>query len=379
MRKYVAAAMIAGVSALALSACAMPADDPNWVSGGGAGGAGGASGAAGGGGTAADAAAIVAAALKAPTGIGVSAPLSNAPKPGATIAVLSDGSTYGAAVTAAITEAATTLKWKVTVVSGATTANAAPAAFAKAAAANPAGIVITGLQYEGLSAELASSKIPVVCVGCTADPSGALKDTSIDVKVSADHSGAVVASWINQNSKQDAVVEMFALGAPATQEFDQGLQTTLASYCVNCSTNENVQDPSNPVKPGDLVSQALLANPTATWVSFAPGDLAVAPDAAATAAGMSAVPKTAGAWPDPANLKAASTGKATGWYAVSVPITGWRVIDQFARILGGQPVATDQVPGQLITGTTSAPVLTKDGWYQGVADYQAQFKKLWGM
>jgi hypothetical protein len=58
---------------------------------------------------------------------------------------------------------------------------------------------------------------------------------------------------------------------------------------------------------------------------------------------------------------------------------GWSVVDSFARYFTKQPFNTADLPTQILTPQNAASlVLTPAGDYLGVANYQAQFKKVWG-
>jgi hypothetical protein len=68
------------------------------------------------------------------------------------------------------------------------------------------------------------------------------------------------------------------------------------------------------------------------------------------------------------------------WLAIPQPVMAWRVVDQFARIIGGGEPATGPLPTQLLTGANVADaVLDESGNFIGIADYQDQFKALWGV
>jgi methylmalonyl-CoA mutase cobalamin-binding subunit len=68
------------------------------------------------------------------------------------------------------------------------------------------------------------------------------------------------------------------------------------------------------------------------------------------------------------------------WTTIPVPVMGWRVVDQFARILGGDPLADGPLPSQLLTVANAADaVVDENGNYIGIADYQDQFTALWGV
>jgi hypothetical protein len=68
------------------------------------------------------------------------------------------------------------------------------------------------------------------------------------------------------------------------------------------------------------------------------------------------------------------------WMGIPMPVLGWRVVDQFARIFGGDALATGLLPSQLLTGTTvGSAVLDTAGNFVGISDYPAQFSRLWGV
>ena len=68
------------------------------------------------------------------------------------------------------------------------------------------------------------------------------------------------------------------------------------------------------------------------------------------------------------------------WIAIPQPVMAWRVIDQFARLIGGGEPVVAPLPSQLLTGANAADaVVDENGNYIGIADYQDQFKALWGV
>ena len=68
------------------------------------------------------------------------------------------------------------------------------------------------------------------------------------------------------------------------------------------------------------------------------------------------------------------------WTAYSLPIVGYSVIDSFARYFTKTPFSKTDLPTQILTQKNiGTSVLTSAGDYLGVKDYEAQFKKVWGM
>ena len=68
------------------------------------------------------------------------------------------------------------------------------------------------------------------------------------------------------------------------------------------------------------------------------------------------------------------------WDPYSLPIVGYSVIDSFARYWTKTPFSKADLPTQILTQKNigSTP-LTAQGDYLGVKDFQAQFKRIWGL
>lgn len=432
MRRSLVSVAVAVSAALVLASCAMPADDPNFNASAGAFGEEASAEAQ----VASDAAASLEAALVAPTSIGVDAPLSAAPAAGSLIVSLSDGTEWNALLNASMAEAAAAIGWEFQEVAGAETAETAPAAFEEALALKPAGIRISGEHVDALATQLAEAEaagVPVICTGCAGEPTGAIKDTSIDGDAQNTEWGKVLSAYVaaNQAEGEDAGVEVFTLPAPALTTFNFEFAGNLATLCRECSTNESPLDTADltqvPTFIADTMSTslgrwALLDSGAASaGVSEAlAGALVLEPvvliGRGASAADIAILQELAASGavpPAPAGGGAASGGasaepsaEATGevavdaggeivvegafatpeeaaalqaWTTLPVPVMGWRVIDQFARILGGDALADGPLPSQLLTVTNAADaVLDENGNYIGIADYKDQFAALWG-
>lgn len=429
MRRSLVSVAVAASAALVLASCAMPADDPNFNASGGAFG----SEAAAEEQAATDATGAVEAALAAPTSIGVDAPLAAAPAAGGLIVSLSDGTAWNALLNESMAEAAAAIGWEFREVAGAETAESVPVAFEEALALEPAGIRISGEHVEALATQLADAEaagVPVICTGCSGEPTGAIKDTSIDGDAQNTEWGKILAEYVytNQAAGEDAGVEMFTLPAPALTTFNFEFAGNLTTLCRECSTNENPLDTSDlslvPTFIGDTMStslgrwalldtgavaegvsqalaEALVLEPVvligrgaaaadiaALQELAAAGVTAPAADGATDAGSAEASPEATGEVAlDAAGEVLVEGSFATpeqaaalqAWTGLPVPVMGWRVVDQFARILGGDPLADGPLPSQLITVANAADVvLDENGNYIGIADYKDQFAALWG-
>lgn len=434
MRKSLVAAVLAA-SSLLLASCAMPADDPNWNASAAADAvfeednAGQAS-------AEADALAGAQAALAAPTSIGVDAPLSAPPAAGSLIVSVLDGSESDTLMSASMADAAEAIGWtyqEVTGVDPVDLATTAPVAFDEALTLKPAGIRVSGAYVDFIADGLAAAEaagVPVICTGCSGAPSGAIVDTSLDGDAQNTEWAGILAAYVyaNKAADEDATVELFSVPVGALGTFGTAFIGALADLCRECSVLEEPIDPatttdvatfvadtmsislgrwallaSGNLSAGvtDALSSAVLFEPTvvlgraasaadiATLQATTPVDLPVAdpsaspspsPEAAlasddAAAASEEAVAEGDGSFATPEQAAALQA-----WTALPVPVLGWRVIDQFARVLGGDPIADGPLPSQLLTvANAQDAVLDADGNYIGIADYQDQFTALWGV
>lgn len=437
MRKSLVAVVLTA-SALLLTSCAMPADDPNFDANAGGEDAAAASAQAAG-------QESLDAALLAPTSIGVDTPLSATPAKGKTIVSLTDGSTYEGVFESALSDAAGVLGWKVdSVTADPTDAAAVAKAFDDAVATKPDGIHISGEFVDGLTDSLPKAEaagIPVVCTGCSGDPANGITDTSIDGTAQNTTWADALSTYVvsSQYENEDAGVQIFTVpgGGGAIEDFNTEFNASLLDLCRDCSATESTFDPtttdlSDPSAVSEFVisemstslgawalldtgalsegvSDALASDPTLLSPvvligrGAAPSDIQTlqalggSAPAASPAAEASASPEASA---DAAAVASASADGGTGdgaddgtggrtleqaqalqaWIAIPQPVMAWRVIDQFARIIGGDELATGALPSQLLTGANSADaVVDADGNYIGIADYREQFTSLWGV
>lgn len=434
-RSLVAAVFVA--SSVVLASCAMPADDPNWnaeaadaevfaeddaeaaaaeeeaVSG-------------------------LDDALVNPTSIGVDAPLTATPEPGGVIVSLVDGTASDELLTASMAEAAESFGWTVETVEGAESEITAPDAIDEAVAMAPAGIRITGSFLEAMTPGLdaaAAAGIPVICTGCGVEVPASVTDATLNGSAQNIAWGELLAAYVfaNKASDEDAGVEVFRSVGDAIADFASAFDGELSTLCRECSTTDEPIDEyvdDVPFFVSDTMSISL-----GRWALFTSGDLSAGvPEALETTDVFEPI-VTIGRAPSAADLEvllatpavdvpasgdagatdgadeiaadeAAAAEEETAalgddaegldglggyatpeqaaalqaWTGLPVPVLGWRVIDQFARIMGGEAPADGPLPSQLITvGNVSDIALDESGNYIGVADYKDQFLALWGI
>ena len=410
MRKPLAALAMLASASLILAACAMPADDPNFTSNTGVGGDPAANAAAQEAGSAA-----LEGGLAAPTSIGIDVPLAAAPKPGALIISFTDGSDFEAVMQTAMAAGAEKLGWTVeSVTVNPADPTAVATAFDEAVAKKPAGIHLRGEFYDSVAVGLPAAEtagIPVVCTGCAGEPSGGITDTSIDGTAQNNAWGDSLAAYVvsSQYEGEGAGVLIFTAPGSAVNDFNNEFDTALLAECRECSTTQSMLDPAaiDLADPAAVtgfvasemstsmgawalldsgayssgVAEALATDPTLLSPVVVTGLGASAADIAALAALASDAAPAASSDPAAAGARTPEQAAALqAWIGISLPVMGWRVIDQFARILGGDALADGPVPSQLLTGANAAEaVLDDNGNYVGIADYATQFAALWGV
>ena len=83
---------------------------------------------------------------------------------------------------------------------------------------------------------------------------------------------------------------------------------------------------------------------------------------------------------DTPNIQGLKSKTQDVWTAYSLPIVAYRQVDSFARKFNGQPTLNAVLPTQLLTQDNVNSMVADSALnYVGVADFRAQFKKLWGV
>jgi len=321
--------------------------------------------------------------LKAPTTINIDTPLSKKAPAGKTVIGLDSGLGSAKVLANYWKQAAADLGWTYKdIISGATPEDQQKA-MDSALQQNPDGILTSGIPIATLKSQLAEAKSKGIWVNTSAstdEPSGAMFDTSIANPDQLAEWGKMVAAYVTAQSQGKANVLDFSLPVfPILEAFDKSFQAAMKQWCPDCPVAEKPQQGTDiGTKTPTAVVSAVQSNPSANWLVFDLGDLATGVDAALSAAGLADQVSIGGLTADTPNLEALKAKKEDVWTAYSLPIVAYRQLDSMARQFIGDPIVEKSLPTQLITqDTVNDLVVDKDGNYVGVADYQAQFKKLW--
>jgi ribose transport system substrate-binding protein len=349
------------------------------------------SGGGGGSGDVAGAQASVNSLLQPPTSIGNLPPLTKPAVSGKKMIITETPEPVTIKVNDGMAAAAQAVGWQVTRIAIGTGAEDPSKALSAAIDQHPDLIVQTGSPASQLREPLdrAKSMGIVVLRSDNADPvgtDGTIVNTGIDGPKQTGSYGTASADYVVANTKGNANVVVVNFPTyPILTAFAEGFDQELKAKCPSCTTtrlDQQVTDLAGGKTPAAVVS-AVQRNPKVNWVILSLGDATLGLNSALRAAGLSNKVQIGGESAGTQNITALKKGDEQVWTGFAAAILGWRRIDAALRYYNGEslaPATNTLLPTQLITkdNVNSAP-LDPQGYYLGVPDYQAQFKKIWNI
>lgn len=325
--------------------------------------------------------------LKAPTGIGLSTPLSAKPGAGKSIVSLLTPLAVALTESNAQAQAAKMLGWSYRTVQEGTGPQDPEQALNAAIVLRPSGIIYYGTPRSSMASGLQKAQqadIPVVATAQT-DPLAApiIADNS-NSGPQLSKLGSAVADYVAVNSDLKASVALVTLPAyPVLASFDGGFTHELSSVCSGCTVTQLPQQLTDigTNTPSSVVN-AIRRNPSIKYVIFDTGSVATGVEAALKSAGLTDV-VVGGESPDSDAIAQMKAGGNQAWAALSIPIAGFQLMDALARHFDGDslaPVVQETPPWQILTSANiGRAALDGQGNYVGYAGYQAAFAKLWNV
>ena len=329
--------------------------------------------------------AIVAKYLNPPQSLGLP-PLSKKPPTGKYVISLETPQPVSMQKDEAIAQAAALLGWKYQRIPIGTEANASQAAFELALQRNPSAVHFSGTPAGQVEAQLkmAQQQGAIAISDSTTDTAAPpVISASLDSSAQVEKWGEMTGAYVVAQSKAPTTIAVFTISAyPILQVYTNSFRDTVMKYCPACHVNvvdQAVTDLGTRT-PQSVVS-TVQRSPQTKWVIFSFGDLSLGVPAALQAAGLTQQVKIGGETPSAANLQALRNGTQAVWAGFATSILGWRVVDMLARQFVGDslaPANSALLPTQLLTPANIGQAkFDSGGYYVGVADYQAQFEKLW--
>ena len=325
--------------------------------------------------------------LKAPTGVGVQAPLSSKPGKGKLVVGLLTPLAVALTESNAQAQAAKMLGWSYRTVQEGTGPQDPAQALNAAIVLRPSGIIYYGTPRQPMASALQKAQAAGIPIVATAqvDPLAApiiANNSNSGPQLSV--LGAGVADYVALNSNLKASVALVTLPAyPVLASFDSGFSHELSSVCSGCTVTQLPQQLTDigTNTPSSVVN-AIRRNPSIKYVIFDTGSVATGVEAALKSAGLTDV-VVGGESPDADAIQQMKSGGNQAWAALSIPIAGFQLMDALARHFDGDslaPVTKETPPWQILTSANiGSAALDAQGNYVGYADYEAAFAKLWNV
>lgn len=316
-----------------------------------------------------------------PSQISVTQPIGKSIPKGKTLGFVSCGADVCIELGKALTAAADVLGWKVRTINTDGSVEQIANAWAQLADSDVDGVYGSGYPKEvfaGSLAKLAAKKVPVVeC--CTQDAPG---DGITVMQGQAKDYGPLAKLWaasVTADSKAEGKVLYITNPGFATQkDMSEFFKSDLSSMCPDCSiTDLEIPLASIGADSSNKVVSTLRANPDVKYVVIAYGGVTVGLPAALKAAGLDDVKIL----DQSATLQgyqyiASDQQLATVVYPYRDSM--WQAADTFARVFAGESIDPSNQPPQFWYVDKSNLPTTKE-YFPTVADYQEQYKKLWGL
>lgn len=320
-----------------------------------------------------------------PTSIGITKPVGKPIPKGKVIDFIQCGVPACEIEKELLEEATDLLGWTLKPINSGVTPEEIKAAYDQAIKDEPDAVLSSGNPRSLFEPELAQLKqmnIPVVQAFVGDKPGNGITGV-VGGPEASEVEGAAEADYILTHAESEDVKVglVYVNGFETTVVVANSLKKELEAECPGCSTAEVVVPVSS--IGADLpqrVASFLTSNPDIEWSSIAYSDLVVGLPTALKGAGVEDAKLVT------LNLSTAiAPYMAKGEYLqmgfdVSWPEAYWREIDLLARYFTGRPYEEDlddsTLPYWAITAE-SLPSSTEE--FPAVEDYEAQYKKLWGL
>jgi ribose transport system substrate-binding protein len=281
-------------------------------------------------------------------------------------------------------EAGKLLGWKMEALQAESTLEGQRKTLQQAIAKKPDGIAVSGMEtdsYGDLYKQAAAKGIAIICSACMSRPGSGLLDSHIAGPKMLDLWGQMIAAFTVANVKGTPNVQMFGISVyPILRRFDVAYQAYIKKLNPAAKTKFNELDFATGVP--QQVGNVYKANPGTNMVTSDLGDffIGVPQGLFNVGAKPGSAPVIGGLTAGKDAIQTLKNKTTNAWTGYSLPIVGYSVVDSFARYFSKTPFAKADLPTQILTqkniGTAN---LTKQGDYLGVKDFQAQFKKVWGL
>jgi ribose transport system substrate-binding protein len=211
---------------------------------------------------------------------------------------------------------------------------------------------------------------------------------SVNVNNDYNETSPALAAYVTAHSAGKA--QVLTINDSEFPEVDSGYKTfksDLAAWCAKCSVAAelNLSIANLQTTFPAQVQSVLQAHPNINWIYVGYDFIGTQVITAVNQLGLASKIHLVGADGNPQNLEAIKSGNVeVASYARGYDWVGWVAVDELNRIYNHQPLVKDAqgweseyFPQQLID-SSNLPADVAANWDAGI-DYQAQYKKLWGI
>ncbi len=326
--------------------------------------------------------------LKPATSIGITTPLTGKPPAGTKVYWLEGNIQSILPITGGFKEAASALGWNLTVLTYDPADPQGPSAAMRQAVDGGADyIAVSGQSIDILGQALDAAKakkIPVIDMYSTDEVGGAANGIYANVGGTpfSQRSAALLSDFVIADSGGDAnVLFVNVPDFKILQIVADAVDGNFKTQCPTCSVtplNVSIGDLTGGTVASQVVS-TLQSKSKIDYVYVTIGDLATGLPEALQAAGLADKVKIVGGVPNTEQVQSLIDGKAAAYTPLGRPASAWAAIDVMARLSVGMDADAKghELLPSVIWTADNVPKPAQD--YQGAENYQAQFKKLWGV
>jgi ribose transport system substrate-binding protein len=322
---------------------------------------------------------------KAPASIGPTVPITKPIPKGKSFVFINCGAPACTDMQNSFNQAAGFLGWKVTNITTQPTPPAIQAAFAQAVRDKPSAVVSSGFainQFPQQAKQLNALKIPII-MNTGTDPSTYNPASGITLQLQPPEQVAQATALMADKAVIDAGGKgefgtVLLTGYPSVANNVAGFVAELKKVCSACTaTSISIQPTSLGTNAPELITNFLRANPNIKALYFGYADMTVGLSAAVKGAGITQ-PKIYAWAPDADGVQELTAGTMTAAVPLCYVETGWQFADAAARLLTGSSVKYSQTwQPYVLWSKQYGTVPTSVNNPPCIADYKAQFSKLW--
>lgn len=318
-----------------------------------------------------------------PTKIGITQPVGQTIPSGKRIDFILCGVQSCQDLANAFKDGATALGWTVNEINTKGTPQTVQAAWEQAVRDHPDAVVASGFPravFAQQLAQLQAANIPVV-ESSVDDTVGGGINLIVDTPTQETPDGQMMAAWVVADSGGKANTVYFDLPAFNILEPILGnFKTKYTQWCAGCPLDVvNIPVTAIGKDVPERVASYVRAHPNVNEIAFSLGLLNAGVPQALQALGLTKQVHTIVDVGDAVNYQYIASGQSQAATAFNTQENAWTQVDALARLFTNQSIAPDlnaQLPWMLVT---KGNLVSTTANFPLVADYQSQFKALWGL